>query len=144
MINKEDVQEYQDLTNEVTKLETELNNKQQEFNLQHKYIIDNITTHKDRLNELQKEIKQQALDEFKETGNKKLTAGLGIQTRVSYTYNDNEAIEWCKENMKVAVSEKLNVSMFKKYAKDNALDFVTINSEDKVTWPTKGLNMEVQ
>ncbi len=144
MINKENVQEYQDLTNELTQLKTKLATKQKEFDKQHNYLIEDIEIHNNRLSELQEEIKAEGLIEFKETGNKKLTAGLGIQTRVSYDYDEKKAIEWCKENMKVAVSEKLNVSMFKKYVKDNTLDFVTVNSEDKVTWPTKGLNMEVQ
>lgn len=85
--------------------------------------------------ELKNKISEKAIDKFKETGEKKLDHGLGIRESTKLIYDENEAIDWAKENMPVAIKQAIDKKQFEGYAKDKELEFVEKEEKITVTFP---------
>ncbi len=77
-------------------------------------------------------IKEEGLEEYKETGSKTLTGGFKVQSKSTLSYDKETALEW-------AISKGLFLSLdekaFKKSASSLNLDFVTEEKVDTVTVP---------
>ena len=74
----------------------------------------------------------EALEEFKDTGEKKLLGGIGIREGSTLSYPADKALEFAKEkNMFLALDKK----SFDKVAGDLGLPFVTTGTKTTVTFP---------
>jgi len=117
------------------RLNESLRIQKEEFNDINQDLLANIEKTKIDLNECMDEIKITAIDEFKETGEKKLLGGIGIRVLSKIDYSELEAINWAKDNMPVAIKEVLDKKQFDTFAKSSDLDFVTKSSQISVTFP---------
>ena len=142
MIDKELIKTYKDCEDIVTSNKAQLLERQEEFNTSNEMIISQIEVNQSNMRRIQEQLKEQGLEEYKETGNKTLTGGLRIQERTKYDYKESDAINWAKTEMPVAIVEKLNDKMFKAHIKKNDLDFVTKEKKTIATFPSE-LKLEV-
>lgn len=85
--------------------------------------------------ELKKQISDESIIKFKETGEKKLEFGLGIRVSTKIHYYEDAAIRWAKENMPIAVKQVIDKKQFETFAKGNELDFVDKIENVTVTFP---------
>lgn len=83
---------------------------------------------------LKEELSSEALEEFKESGNKKLLGGIGIRETETVSYDLKDAFKWAKEkDMFLQLDDKA----FKKAVKSLGLDFVKTDKVASVTFPAK-------
>ena len=87
------------------------------------------------VNVIKEEVKLSALEDFKETGEKKLLGGIGIRIFMKLDYSEDAALKWAKENMQVAIKQAIDKRKFENFAKTAELDFVTVRQSTTVTFP---------
>lgn len=85
--------------------------------------------------DLKKQISDESITKFKETGEKKLEFGLGIRVSNKLNYSEDAAIRWAKLNMPIAVKEVIDKKQFETFAKGNELEFVDKIESVLVTFP---------
>lgn len=84
--------------------------------------------------DLKEQLSSEALEEFKESGNKKLLGGIGIRETEKVSYDLKDAFNWAKEkDMFLQLDDKA----FKKAVKSLGLDFVKTDKVASVTFPAK-------
>ena len=74
----------------------------------------------------------EALEEFKESGEKKLYGGIGIRESPTLSYPADKALEFAKEK---GMFLSLDKKSFDKVADSLGLDFVTTGKKTTVTFP---------
>ncbi len=94
--------------------------------------------------DLKEAITNKAIQEYTETGEKKLIGGLGIRITNKLNYNKVDAIDWALDNMKVAVYTELDKKQFENYAKCNELEFVKKIENIGVTFPKEFKGSELK
>jgi len=105
-------------------LKVELAEKKQEFEEQNSELIEKIEKTTLDLNGCIDQVKVSAMEEFRETGEKKLLGGIGIRILTSLKYDEQAAIDWADAKMPVALKTILDKKQFETYAKSTDLDFV--------------------
>ena len=86
--------------------------------------------------ELETEIRDEAISKFKETGEKKF-GQIGIRLTKRLDYENEKALTWAGLNMPIAVKKVLDKKQFETFAKVNELDFVNIEEIPTATIPTE-------
>lgn len=90
---------------------------------------------RDEVNALRTKISELALEAYTQTGEKKPASGVGIKVTKELVYYDEQALEFCIENLPNAL--KLDKRFFEKHAKGVAetqpLNFVTIKEKPTAT-----------
>ncbi len=112
-----------------------LSEKQKEFDLVNKGLFNEIDACGIVEEELKGELRIDAEEEFKETGNKKLLGGIGIRILTKLNYEEKDAIDWAGTKMPVALKTVLDKKQFETFAKTNELDFVNKEEKVSVTFP---------
>lgn len=106
--------------------------KKEEFEEQNKNAIDIISTASININECEEKIRNEALIEFKKTGEKSLDFGVGIRIMKNLDYDEKEAFNWAKDH---SLALSLDKKTFEKIAKTNEIDFVKITENATATIP---------
>ena len=88
-----------------------------------KDIIDASATHKARLEEAEKILRDLTIAVYNLTGNKHPAEGVGIRETTKLDYDPAEAMKWAIEH-KLAL--QLDTKKFVDYAKDGSIEFVTV------------------
>ena len=128
----ESVRDYAAKKEEVENLKAALKEKTEAFNAENRELIDQLFLAKEELNEVIADVRNFALFEFAETGEKKLFGGIGIREKTVIKYDEAKALEWAKEkDMFVQLDKK----SFEKAATGLSLDFVKIEKDIQVTFP---------
>ena len=120
----------ENLREEKIKLETE-------FRVKNRGLFDNIIQLSDELNESETSVRDIAVEEYKKTGEKKLSYGIGIRVSNLFEYEEEKAFNWCMEH-KMAL--KLDNKAFEKTLKSGALkipEFVSEKEKVTATIPSK-------
>lgn len=131
---KEELIKLRDLREQMESLKVK---KQAAYN---KYLLDNDELFKEIINaetqltETGDHIKELAMVEYQETGEKKLKYGVGIRVFKKLEYEELDAIAWAKEH-NMALS--LDKTSFEKIARADPMDFVKINEVPQATLPFK-------
>lgn len=108
--------------------------KESVFMDQTKPFKDKIFDLNNQIFALKETIQDEALETFAVTGEKKMFGGIGIQVRTNIEYDKGLAFDWSKEHN---LCLKLDDSAFKKLAKTNAIDFVSVTEKTVVTFPAQ-------
>ena len=82
--------------------------------------------------DLKAQIEPLAIQEFKDTGKKKLYGGIGIQEKNVLEYEEKKAFYWALDK---GICLSLHKKDFEKVASTMNLDFVTKGKVEKVTYP---------
>jgi len=124
--------------NELRLQQAELNNRKkyayEQYLSENEELFSKIQEKDYDIAELTENIKLMALNKFKETGEKKLDFGVGIQVRKVLEYDDKEALKWAKDH---GLALSLNKTAFKKFANADPMDFVNIKENVIATLPAK-------
>lgn len=91
---------------------------------------------KQQREELENEIREEAINRFKETGEKKF-GQVGIRLTKNLVYEFEQAMIWAIENMPIAIKTILDKKQFETFAKVNDLDFVEIEEIPTATIPVE-------
>lgn len=93
---------------------------------QNKEMLDAFYQANEDTEKAEAELKAAAVRLFELTGDKKPSRYAEIKEKAgALIYETKEAISWCRENMKAAIEEVLNVKAFESFSGVEALDFVT-------------------
>jgi len=104
-----------------------------EFEIENADIITRMKLLKEAIAIKRDQVVIEAVDEFKETGKKKLLGGIGIRERTKLQYEADKAMEWALDH---ELCLKLDIAKFESIAKtDSELDFVQYETEVIVTFP---------
>lgn len=116
-------------------LKDEFQVKRDQFNKDNEQLTELIMQEQSDYDAIKNDIKSDAEDEFKQTGNKKLLGGIAIRILSRLEYNDVDAINWARDKMPVILKEVIDKKQFEAFAKTNDLDFVTKKETVSVTFP---------
>lgn len=119
------VKELRDLK---TKLKEELIQKQEEFKLKNSELLDNIEAVDRNLSDKEQESREFMINHYTQTGEKKHKLGLGIRITTKLTYDDIQALNYCKSHDFALTYDK---KKFDKLAKIQDIEFV--QKEEVVT-----------
>ena len=128
MINKNLLEEYK-ADGEVLVNELEALRLQREaFDEANKSLIEHINSLRVKQGDTKLELKLQAIEDFKASGEKKLLGGIGIRVGSTLEYDEAEALSWAKEHK---LCLKLDSRSFERLAKSQ--EFTFVDKEEKVT-----------
>ncbi len=130
-MNKEKLVEYKKLSEELSKLEENLQKKKRDFEYNIIYLKTAIEEKKFQLQEPKRVLEEEAKEEFSKTGKKKLDGGIGIREKKKLIYDEKEAFEWAKNT---GTCLQLDKKKFEKVAPEMT-DFVKEEKETQVTFP---------
>ena len=105
------------------------------FTTKNAALIASIEVVSSKQEEIKQEVRIEAVEEFEESGEKKLLGGIGIRVSTKLFYDEVNAILWAKENMPIAIIESVDKKQFETFAKENHLDFVKKEESVSVTFP---------
>jgi len=106
-----------------------------EFEDLNKELIGSISSLNEDMDSTKSWVKVEAEKEFRQTGQKKLLGGVGIRVSNILNYSNDDAINWAKEKMPVAITEVIDKKQFELFAKENDLEFVEKEERVTVTFP---------
>lgn len=89
-----------------------------------------------RIAELENAIREAALKEYAENGNKRPHSAIAVRINKRLRYDVNAALEYCRKHFDAAVEVVLNTKVFEKAAKaapNLDLDFVQVVEEPQAT-----------
>ena len=111
-----------------------------ELKAKQKEELEKLTKDLDYKDQLAKELDLKAMlmksakEQYKEDGEKKLYAGIGIRVGKSYDYSETKALTWAKDHN---LCLKLDKKSFEAIIKTQEIDFVKVDSEVvTVTFPS--------
>ena len=134
MLQREKVKELISLMDKEFHLSEAIKASEQELKDKNKVLIETRDLHKKQIADLKEKLSSEALEEFKESGNKKLLGGIGIRETETVSYDLKDAFNWAKEkDMFLQLDDKA----FKKAVKSLGLDFVKTDKVASVTFPAK-------
>lgn len=114
--------------------EVELKSKQERDAIIEKLpIVVEFNLVKDQRETLEREIREDAIQKFKETGKKKF-GQVGIRITTKYDYDEIKALQWAKNHDLCLALDK---SAFKKQLKVQPLEFVKVEEVPTATLPTE-------
>ena len=129
---KEKVQNYKKILELIAEQEKNLNIMKTTYEDSIKPIIEGLNTLKEKLDIEKKNIEEQILKEFKETGNKKFIGGIGVQERKIIEYDEIEVFKWALDK-KMFLS--LDKKAFEKVAENIGAPTVVIGKKTIATFP---------
>ncbi len=132
MIDQNKVQEFVQTIDVLEDLKNKLTEKKKMFEEDNKILIEEIERFSNIQVNFKDQIKIEAMEEFQETGNKKLFGGIGIRVGVCLNYDRGMALAWAKEHL---LCLNLDVKSFDKIAKTQDMDFVKKEETITVTFP---------
>ncbi|MFW6233136.1 MAG: hypothetical protein ACOC3Z_00570 [Nanoarchaeota archaeon] len=135
MIDKTKIHALKSLFDVEKQLDEEIKEKLKEFEKENKTLYEGKRKAIEQIEELKEEIRIQAIDEYRETENKKLYGGIGIRIYKKLDYEKEIAMKWAETNMPVAIIKELDKKQFESYAKENTPDFVEVIESEIVTFP---------
>lgn len=135
MISQIQLEGFRDQQKKIEELKQKLYGKKEQFEKDNAELIESIRLISEQSETLKYNLKLDAEQEFKETGNKKLLGGIGIRESIKLFYEEDAAINWARPNMPVAIKEVLDKKQFEAYAKTNELEFVEKDKVLTVTFP---------
>lgn len=86
-----------------------------------------------RIAELENAIRDAALKEYAENGNKRPHSAIAVRINRRLRYDVNAALEYCRKHFDAAVEVVLNTKVFEKAAPNLDLDFVQVVEEPQAT-----------
>lgn len=86
-----------------------------------------------RIAELENAIREAALKEYAENGNKRPHSAIAVRINRRLRYDVNAALEYCRKHFDAAVEVVLNTKVFEKAAPNLDLDFVQVVEEPQAT-----------
>jgi len=86
-----------------------------------------------RIAELENAIREAALKEYAENGNKRPHSAIAVRINKRLRYDINAALEYCRKHFDAAVEVVLNTKVFEKAAPNLDLDFVQVVEEPQAT-----------
>lgn len=86
-----------------------------------------------RIAELENAIREAALKEYTENGNKRPHSAIAVRINKRLRYDVNAALEYCRKHFDAAVEVVLNTKVFEKAAPNLDLDFVQVVEEPQAT-----------
>jgi len=131
---KKDIEGYQVGLDDLELFKSQLKEKQDEFTLENTELIERISKLSVELYEDRIALSELAIQEYKNTGEKKLLGGLGIRVGTTLEYDDEIAFKWSKDH---SLCLALNKKEFENIAKLQELDFVEKKEKVTVTFPKK-------
>lgn len=96
-------------------------------------ITNTINEMSDKRIKLENEIREEAIEKYKQTGEKKF-GQIGIRVTTKYSYDDEIALSWAVEHN---LCLSLDKTKFKKQLKVQPLDFVKTEEVPTATIPTE-------
>ena len=131
-LNQINLEGWQIGQNELAMFREELRTKREKFDEENKELIERIN----KLN-IEQEVdkarfKEQAIELFEKTKEKKLIGGLGIREGTDLIYDQEEAFSWAKEH---SLALSLDKRRFEQLAKTESIDFVKKEPKITVTFP---------
>lgn len=136
-MNKLDLVELQNLNKEIEELTEDLKARKELFDKKNEKIVNEISSLNEKQAKLKEGISQDALSEFKESGEKKLLGGIGIRETSKISYDPKQAMDWAIAN---TMCLQLDKKKFEKVAPE-LVDFITVKKVASVTFP-KVLKLE--
>lgn len=115
------------------KLKAEYDEKRAEFEKSIEPLADRLGHYKMMMDRAEEMAREQAIDIFWETGEKKLPFGIGIRETTVLEYEPLDAMTWAIEH-KIAI--QLDIKTFEKLAKILELPFVKETNKVTATLPT--------
>ena len=101
-LNKKDLESYQKGQDDLTTFRAQLKIKKDElenkFHEENVELIIKINKLSEELDKEKSKFKEQALDLYLETKQKKLIGGLGIREGTNLVYDEEKAFNWAKEH----------------------------------------------
>jgi len=131
-LNKENLERFQAEMKRLNELKQELKDKKEAFEFENKDLIELIENSSETINNLKSTLTENAINDFRETGQKKLLGGLGIRQGISLKYDEKFAFDWAKEH---DLCLQLNKKEFEKLAKTQDISGVTKEEKITVTFP---------
>ena len=132
MIDVEDVKRYACAKAAYEAKKASYDNLLAGFNTENVGVISAVAAAKAELDALASNLRIQGENEYAETGNKKLTGGLGIRVSATIFYDEEKAKKWASEHGMFQIFDKKG---FDKIAGSLGLDFVTEGKKITVTLP---------
>ncbi len=105
-----------------------------EFRDTNKKLLESIENAGQTVEELETSIRDETIDIYNKTGEKKQEFGLGIRVLTKLEYSQITAFEWAKEH---DMALALNKKVFEKLAKTTDIKFVVKTEVPSATIPTK-------
>ena len=102
------------------------------FEEENKEMLDRITKLAEEQDLEKSQFKEQAIELFEKTKEKKLLCGLGIREGISLVYEEEKAFTWAKEH---SLALGLDKKRFEQLAKTESIDFVKKEPKITVTFP---------
>lgn len=121
-----------------TKLKEELDKLKEQYDADNFELIANLEDAKNKVSSLETNTKERILGIYANTGKKTMEFGVVVKIDTEYLYDDDAALDWAKENMRVFIlPETLDTKAFHKAltTMKNTPEFVTIQEEPKATLP---------
>ena len=132
---KQKVEELKSIREIIATKKEELTKRQIEFDSVNAELIMEIASQQESEFEAEEKVREEALIQFNLTGEKKMFGGIGIRVSTPLSYKEQDAINWAKINIPVAIKETLNKKQFETFAKNEELDFVIKEQKRLVTFP---------
>ena len=132
MINKDELKDLQKAQAELEYQKDVLAKKHEIYLASTSHLREIIRATEDQIESIKATLKAQGLDEYAETGSKKLTGGLGIRCGKTLDYDEAKAFAFAKEK---DMFLQLDKKSFEKAAPSLGLDFVTQSEKISVTFP---------
>ena len=134
MLNGDNVKELARLIESLEATKATIKSKEDLFKESISLDVEIKKTQELAIADLKEQLSIEAVEEFKETGNKKLLGGIGIRETETISYDLKQAFDWAKEkDMFLQLDDKA----FKKAVKSLGLDFVKTDKVTSVTFPAK-------
>ncbi len=117
---------------EIAELEGKLKIKKENFNIEIEGMSKKMIEIKEKIAMVKEAITAEAIDEFKDTGNKALLGGVKVQEAKIIDYDEEQASNFAFEKKMFLNFDK---KAFEKAAPSLNLDWVTFGKTQKVTFP---------
>ncbi len=111
----------------------------EEWNKANQVLFDTLTQAGAEVAEAEDKLREMAVAQYAETGEKAVAPGIGIRVLSRLGYDSKEAMDWA---IKHELALKLDTSAFEKIAKTSNLSFVIISEEPTATIATELAKVE--
>lgn len=135
MALKESVTSYAKLSEQLEAKKQEFAEKKRAFEKENEELLNEIDSLNETVKSKKSEVEQNALSEYKETGEKKLYGGIGVQNRTEISYSLTEAFNWAKKHDMFLLLDKKAFEKAAPSLEEKLKGVADIRKEPKVTFP---------
>lgn len=93
------------------------------FGMSNAELIGNVETAREKFTTIETELRERAVEHFKETGEKQIGFGISVRVNTTYEYDEQKAVEYAIAH-KMPHLLKVDGTKFKKFASITPIDFV--------------------